>query len=69
MIALNHVEAARILKAATADRLARHTRELEQQVSQWLAETAHLPLIDQLAAVTDRLTAQHQSSLRGAGLQ
>lgn len=69
MIAITHVEAARILKAATADRLARHTRELEQQVSQWLAETAHLPLIDQLAEVTDRLTAQHQSPLRGAGLQ
>jgi len=69
MIALNHVEAARRLSAAVADRLAQQTRALEPQVSQWLAETAHLPLVDQLVAVADRLTAQHQSPLRGAGLQ
>lgn len=69
MIVLTHVEAARRLKAAAADRLARQTRALEQQVSQWLAETAHLPLVDQLAAVADRLTAQHQSPLHGVGLQ
>lgn len=69
MIALNHVEAAGRLKAAAADRLARHSRALELQVSRWLAETAHLPLVDQLAAVADRLTVQHQSPLHGAGLQ
>lgn len=69
MIALNHVEAARRLNAAVADRLARQTQALELQVSQWLAETDHLPLVDQLAAVADRLTAQHQSPLYGAGLQ
>lgn len=69
MIALNHVEAARRLNAVLADRLARQTQALELQVSQWLAETDHLPLVDQLAAVADRLTVQHQSPLCGAGLQ
>lgn len=69
MTALNHVEAARRLNAALADRLARQTQALELQVSQWLAETNRLPLADQLAAVADRLTAQHQSPRRGAGLQ
>lgn len=69
VIALTHVEAARRLKAAMADRLVLHTRELERQVSQWLAETAHLTLVEQLAAVADQLAALHQQPQPGAGPQ
>lgn len=60
-----HVEAARRLKAALADHFAHHILELEQQVSQRLAETAHLSLTDQLAAVAEVTSLRKQILPRG----
>ncbi len=67
--AMTLVEVGNHIKTALADHLAQQIQAFEQQVSQWLAETAHLPLAEQVAAISDRLTALRQPHQPGADQQ